>query len=76
MNWVFFYIYRIFQLYNTRDLRYDIALLKLAVNVTYVCNDYVQPICLAEPEQSFDYAVACYAIGWGATGKTELNKKK
>ncbi|XP_060565192.1 uncharacterized protein LOC132724366 isoform X3 [Ruditapes philippinarum] len=43
----------------------DIALLQLEHPVTF--NDYIQPICLPEPDEPLPLFSECYTIGWGKT---------
>lgn len=44
---------------------YDIALVKLSEPLFF--SDYVQPVCLAESNATFNENDTCYLVGWGNT---------
>ena len=69
---IFFHSGHIFQLYS--DLVNDLVLFKLETPAIY--NDYVRPIALPEPGQTFYDSVVCYAAGWGATSKFTIISRR
>ena len=56
----------LFQLHSD-IVKNDLVLFKLEFPANFT--DYVRPIALPEPAQTFYDSVACYAAGWGATSK-------
>ncbi|XP_043942860.1 serine protease 27-like [Protopterus annectens] len=51
--------------YTNPTQGYDIALLKLDVNVTFT--DYILPVCLPGSSFQFPDGLLCWVTGWGAT---------
>nr|XP_019601213.1 PREDICTED: transmembrane protease serine 3 [Rhinolophus sinicus] len=51
--------------YKPKRLGNDIALMKLAVPLTF--NEMTQPICLPNSEENFPDGKMCWTSGWGAT---------
>ncbi|KAF5894315.1 enteropeptidase, partial [Clarias magur] len=49
--------------YNKRTKDSDIALMHLQDKITFT--DYIQPICLPEPNQQFEAGRKCFIAGWG-----------
>ncbi|XP_062867376.1 enteropeptidase [Trichomycterus rosablanca] len=49
--------------YNKRTKESDVALLHLHTSVNYT--DYIQPICLPDPDQHFTAGRRCIIAGWG-----------
>uniref|UniRef100_A0A4W3JUS3 Transmembrane serine protease 3b n=1 Tax=Callorhinchus milii TaxID=7868 RepID=A0A4W3JUS3_CALMI len=53
--------------YRGRTFDYDIALIKLDIQLTF--DDQVQPICLPNSEQEFVEGKTCWISGWGTTNE-------
>ncbi|KAF5894719.1 enteropeptidase, partial [Clarias magur] len=51
------------QNYNKRTKDSDIALMHLQDKITFT--DYIQPICLPDPNQQFEAEIKCFIAGWG-----------
>uniref|UniRef100_G3WQC2 Transmembrane serine protease 3 n=1 Tax=Sarcophilus harrisii TaxID=9305 RepID=G3WQC2_SARHA len=51
--------------YKPKRLGNDIALMKLAIPLTF--DDMIQPICLPNSEEDFPDGKMCWTSGWGAT---------
>ncbi|XP_041485872.1 chymotrypsinogen B-like [Lytechinus variegatus] len=55
--------------FEISSYRHDIALIKLATNITHTVqlSDYVRPACLPEPME-FEEGHSCHITGWGYRG--------
>ncbi|TRY78991.1 hypothetical protein DNTS_005025 [Danionella cerebrum] len=51
--------------YNARNFDYDIALLQLKKTWPSDLEQYIQPICLPAPSQTFAEGHHCWVTGWG-----------
>lgn len=59
--------------YNTRNFDYDIALVQLKKAWPRSLEQYIQPICLPAPSQTFTEGHRCWVTGWGY--RSEQGKK-
>ncbi|KAL0156694.1 hypothetical protein M9458_047940, partial [Cirrhinus mrigala] len=51
--------------YNARNFDYDIALVQLKKAWPSSLEQYIQPICLPAPSQTFTEGHRCWVTGWG-----------
>lgn len=65
--------------YNARNFDYDIALLQLKKVWPSGLEQYIQPVCLPAPSQTFTEGHRCWVTGWGYRSeqgnKLKINEK-
>lgn len=62
--------------YNARNFDYDIALLQLKKAWPSSLEQYIQPICLPAPSQTFTEGYRCWVTGWGYRSEQGKELKK